>query len=147
MLQRLLVCIFKWTQHVLIKNETRRRKLLDKCSRRNVGRLRNKLKARNARRRHKPGMVFALLLISMYTNHQTSAADEKLKLILHFIYHVMKTREAAKLTLRPLCLRVQRARNRVVSRLQLLSARQRKKSKPAEYRTQAAQPVHGYCID
>jgi hypothetical protein len=37
---------------------------------------------------------FALLLISMYTNHHKPAADEKVKLILHFNHHVMKTREA-----------------------------------------------------
>jgi hypothetical protein len=38
----------------------------------------------------KPGMVFALLLISMYSKHQKSAADEKVK----FNRHVMKIREA-----------------------------------------------------
>jgi hypothetical protein len=39
-------------------------------------------------------MGFALLLISINTNHQNPAAEAKVKFILHFKLHVMNTREA-----------------------------------------------------
>jgi hypothetical protein len=74
-----LVWSGKSKQYLFRTNNTRSLKLLEKYSRRDEGRPREKLGDQQPRRRSKAGMAYASLLITINANHQMTPTEMTLK--------------------------------------------------------------------